>query len=123
MLQITQEQMDALNALHLNRFKTRLVQHLDEHFPGHLRALASAERAEFLDHGIAEANAFDLKSEQDICIFFNIKMLLNVRGPFNSEAHGWVINILNDKQNGEPSERLAHLGAQVDAYLDAHRKI
>jgi len=119
MLSITNDQMKRLEAKHIERFKSELKVYVEKNFPLEIKALNNEPLMAFLDMGINEARLYGLTSESDICVFFNIKFLLNIFVPYTVNAHHWIVSILNNETLGNPSARLAHLCERVDSYLDA----
>lgn len=118
MLQITQAQMDAFEEIQIKRLKDDLIVHFDKYFAEETQHFDGEQLSQFILDGIKEARSFGIEIEKQICVFLNIKVLLKVFEPYNQETHGWVIDILNNEEMGNPSARLNQLSDVVDSYLE-----
>lgn len=94
MLIITKAQLERLDAVHLDRFKARVIDHLRELFP----ALVGRPAEEFdreIDAGIAEARSRGVISERDIARYLDLRAKLGV-GFLADPEHEWIAAILAD---------------------------
>jgi len=117
MLTLTQTQMDAFDAMQILRFKDTMLAHFAEHFPDETNHIDEQIFSQFIIDGIREAHNYDIESNEHVCTFLNIKVLLKISTPFGGDNHRWIVNILRDKSIGRPEARVDKLAEVTDAYL------
>lgn len=118
MLEITWEQLDALDEFYQAKFRDELLVHFAEEFPHRTAHLDQKVFAKYIEDSIDEASSYGLTLKHDVCVFINIKVLMKAKAPFDKKNHGWVIDIMHDKSILEPSDRLNKLADIVEVEIE-----
>jgi hypothetical protein len=92
---IRKEQMGALSANLKRAFQKRMVEHLEDAYPGQIRRKYNSETGEFASTGIAKAERYGIELEGDIETFLD--MLVEWSPEFDIQLP-WAIAILTDTQ-------------------------
>lgn len=104
MLKIRQEQRAVLSEHAASDFEDRMVAHVREFFPEAYRDLGEQRTRALIQDGITNAARYDMWSEQDICRFIDLMLVLGRDFDLDPEL-SWIAEILRQSST-EQSLRL-----------------
>lgn len=118
MLIIRDDQMDPLRAIASSAYRHRLANHLKQVFPERCAALGQRELYSAIDHGIATAARYGLKSEREVCKFIDLMFVFGRYFDLPSEQP-WAARVLQDRSTRTATELTDALFAR--ALRNMHR--
>ena len=115
MLRIRQKQMRALCTYGLRKYEERILEHLQDHFPGQCEALSQDRIREAIRFGVNKARSYGFESEGEIGWYIDLMFI------FGREFDGdprlpWAAEILNDDAYLVPSLKVAALQEAVEEH-------
>lgn len=117
MLVVSEEQLDRVGALMLERFEQRLLRHVEEYFPTHWRTAGLEQIGQLVRSGIARARVGGFRSERDAYIY--VSLMLYLGSAFDDDPqYRSITAALNDDMIREPSTRLAMVFESAMAFFD-----
>lgn len=109
MLDLSEAQVEALRAAARRSFRERAVAHVREHFPNHARVAGAAALEATVDHNLARAAEYGLRTQRRALLYLTTAMMLG--SDFDrSPAFPWVGGLLNAP---EPAGDRAYALAQA----------
>lgn len=78
MFKITEAQTQFFRDKHIGMFRDKMLRHFAKRFAEETKHLNQNQLARFIVDGIEEAERYQIYSQQDVCVFLNIKILLQV---------------------------------------------
>ena len=116
MITIRRDQYQALEALALVSFESRLLAHLQRCFPEHVGKLGEEAARSAIRDGIARAHGYGIVSERQVCIFIDLMFALGER--FDRDPkHPWARAILLGFDRKAPATRIDRLYDRALAWL------
>jgi hypothetical protein len=112
MLSIRKEQEETLKNAAMERFVTDMVDYVKKHFAEKAGTMDEKELKDYILTSISMAKKYCLESEVDFRKFIHITMLYGLDYDTNKELE-WMIEILSDNTETNPSERLDTLYKEV----------
>lgn len=100
MLTIRAEQMDALNAVMLERFTEKMMEHLLDVFPDETAAMSEEELRKFVDSGTTTASGYKITAEREVALFLDL--ILGLGHEFEKQPDNeWMLSILENEEVGQ----------------------
>ena len=99
MLQIRQEQLDALEESYFNRFIDRMFHHLKARFPYHLDEVHPTTLHETILTGVLRAEEYGIKDQNDIKRFLEYLIEYGTKFGDSTETN-WAQKILHSNATG-----------------------
>jgi hypothetical protein len=116
MITIRREQYQALEALTLASFESRVLAHLQRCFPEHVAKLGEEGARTAIRDGTARAHAYGIVSERQVCIFIDLMFALGERFDHDPK-HPWASAILLGLDRKAPATRMDRLYDRALAWL------
>jgi hypothetical protein len=118
MLVIRREQFDALAAVKLANFETRMIQHLRNVFPEWSLALGPEKLHDFVRHGIARASVHGFRTELDVARYLHVMQSLGETFDESTEFP-WAAELLTKEIPA--AAKMDRLRDAVEYQLEARR--
>jgi len=117
MLQIRPQQMQAFEQAALKSFESRMVEHIQKHFPKHFELLGEPVVRKAIQLGIDRGGVQGLITEHDLCLFITLMFLLG--SSFDEDPQlPWADALLSDESIEDSAERTERLWDEAIEYLD-----
>ena len=119
MIQIRPEQMEVLDQLAVVDFRERAAEHLSRCFPREFSAKAPAERAAFVEEGLARAKRHGIGAERDVIRFLDLDVVLGARWDKSAQLP-WAVALLKDRDRTS-GQKLEQIWERAKAELSRRR--
>ena len=107
-MKLRKEQIEAFSAAARQDFEDRMVEHLNEFFPRHCKAMGAEGVRQEVRYGVERARAYDITSQRDVCKYIDL-MFVYGRDFDTAPKLPWAARILNDPSFINASERTREL--------------
>jgi len=109
MLQIRNEQNEALEAQSRKDFEERMLVHLQKFFPDQCKQLGEEHTREAIWYAVERAETYEIVSERDVCKYTDL-MFTYGQDYDRDRRVPWAHRILTDKSlKGKPTEKVNKL--------------
>jgi len=107
-MRLRKEQIEAFSAAARQEFEDRMVEHLNEFFPRHCKAMGEEGVRQEIRHGVARARTYEITSQRDVCKYIDLAFVYGRDFDTNPKLP-WAGRILNDPSFINASERTSEL--------------
>ena len=119
MLNLRNEQIEALKSVPLKQFEVEMVAHVKKFFPNHFRIAGEPVIYDIVRLGISKAREYDFTTQRNVCLYITVMIML---GSYFDEdpMYWWMQPDLDVSSNESPSDRAAQM---ADKALEFQRQI
>ncbi len=122
MLTIRKEQVQVFDELAMKQFIENMMIHVRKYFPIESKAMDDGQLRKNILEIIQRAGEYELITERDICKFLNISIFFGMDFDKKPE-NAWMLAILMDKKEPNPSIRIGKLYQEVLKRSDENKKL
>jgi hypothetical protein len=108
MLTIRPDQLESFKEAAVNRFEDLMVEHLKKFFPAKCEAMGKPQLREMIHYGIERAEMYGITAECDVSVFLDVMLVMGRDFDLRGE-NAWAVRILNERDQGTPTERVMGL--------------